>query len=305
MSKLRNVVVICTRNRPDHVSRLIENLAKQTLRPELVLIIDGSDEPKTLTSGSTHREGISGLSQHLQIEVIAAAPGLPKQRNIALDALSGRAEVVHFFDDDVEIDPSYLEFIWEAFSAEQNLVGASGDVINAHPARPSVVQRILLLKSRKGGVVLSSGVNIGVPGQKQSKAIMWLPGCAMSYRLDAIADLKFDEARSGYALGEDVDFSARAGLVGPLRYVEKAKLMHNFAMSNRLSANDLARDDVISRWKLATRLPYVNRMAVAYATLGHALLYYLTSFGSGHGWQIGAANTRLKTLWTLVTSSQG
>jgi hypothetical protein len=267
----------------------------QTLTPDLVMVVDASDVAL--------RADLNSLRQTpgLKVEAIYTEAGLPNQRNTALVALSDRAEFVHFFDDDVELDKGYLKAIDDEFSRNQRLVGASGDVINAHPPSPKLIQRVLLLKSLKGGVVLSSGVNIGMPGQHLNQKIMWLPGCAMSYRLSALKGMAFDVSRGGYALGEDVDFSARVGLQGDLAFIPAAKVIHKFATTNRLNPKDLARDDVASRWRLASQLPYVKRTAVAYSTIGHALLYYATSFQSEAKWQRQAANSRLTTLWSLIT----
>jgi len=303
MSKYSNAVVICTRNRPNQVSALIEGLVNQSLQPDLVVVVDASDDALVWSDTRTSFDTPGVDAWPFSIELIRAQPGLPRQRNIALVAIEERAELVHFFDDDVELEPDYLLEIYKAFSTNPMLVGASGDVVNAHPVEPNIAQILFLLKSRRGGTVLASGVNIGMPGQKPTKKVMWLPGCAMSYRLSAIDGFRFDESRLGYALGEDVDFSARMGLVGRLDFIGNAKLRHNFAQSNRLDVEELAHDDVVSRWKLASELPFVNKLAVAYATVGHAFLYYVTSPRRGCAWQRRAAKTRLKTLWSLLGSA--
>lgn len=297
MTNWQNVVVICTKGRRALVNRLLVNISQQQLQPDLVLVVNGVPEP----SNSQIESGFepSGLN----LKVLNSTASLPLQRNLALQDVGNSAEFIHFFDDDVWLEPSYLQKIVEEFNANPQIVGATGDITNAHPKRANIIERLFFLKSNKGGVVLKSGVNIGLPGQQVSRRVMWLPGCAMSYRVSAIGLSKFDERRIGYALGEDVDFSARLGLKGELAYVPDAKLEHRFAPRDRVDSVALARDDVINRWLLAETLPFVQKGAVAYSTIGHCLLYFVSSFSPKNSWRRQAATERLKQLRQLASGA--
>jgi GT2 family glycosyltransferase len=293
MTTHRNAAVICTKDRPKLVTDLLNNLAAQSLLPDLVLVVNG---------GTTSLESVTTNSspKKFQVEVVDTKPGLPKQRNIALRKLTNVSEYVHFLDDDVYLEPDYLLQIVKTFDSDSAIAGATGDITNAHPPPSHLLQRFFLLKSNSGGVVLPSGVNIGLPGQSVPKRIMWLPGCAMSYRIKALTGLEFDESRTGYALGEDVDFSARVGLENQLVYVPTARLEHRFEPRARVDSAALATDDVMSRWKLAESLPFVNKPAVAFSTIAHAISYYLTSFSANNAWRRKAATLKLQQLTKLV-----
>lgn len=296
MKTLKNVVVICTKNRPKLVAQLLTNLNSQKLVADLVLVVNGGSDPI-----AAELPVASALNYPL--EVIDTEPGLTRQRNVALRHVANRVKYVHFFDDDVYLQPGYLHEISNTLDLNSRIAGATGDIVNARPKTPSLLERIFLLKSKRGGVVLSSGVNIGLPGVKTREPIMWLPGCAMSYRTSAIADTSFDESRTGYALGEDVDFSARLGLNAPLAFVPTAIMEHRFEPRDRVNSIALAQEDVVSRWKLAETLPFVHKSAVAFSTVGHAASYYLTSFSHENSWRRKAATLRLKKLAALVFSS--
>ena len=296
MKTYKNVVVICTKDRPKLVRQLLNNLNSQKLLPDLVLIVNGGSSSLTV-------EIPNASAFKYPLEVLSVEPGLTRQRNIALRHLHGKAEFVHFLDDDVFLQESYLAEISNALTKNSEVAGATGDIVNAHPKIPNILERVFLLKSRRGGVVLASGVNIGLPGAKPQNRTMWLPGCAMSYRLSSISGMTFDESRLGYALGEDVDFSSRVGLKSPLNYVPTARLEHQFEPRDRVDSIALAQEDVLSRWKLAETLPHVRKPAVALATVAHAASYYLTGFTRATSWRRKAATLRLKQLAALIISS--
>jgi GT2 family glycosyltransferase len=53
-----------------------------------------------------------------------------------------------------------------------------------------------------------------------------MPGALMSARREVAAEVRFDEALSGYALGEDDDFSYRLSRRGRVRYLPDAVVDH-------------------------------------------------------------------------------
>lgn len=73
----------------------------------------------------------------------------------------------------------------------------------------------------------------------------------MSFRVSAIRDLRFDERRVGYALGEDVDFSLRAQSRGVLLALPTAEMQHYESPVERLALEHFARQLAKHRLLLA------------------------------------------------------
>ena len=95
----------------------------------------------------------------------------------------------------------------------------------------------------------------------------------MSYRTSEIVGLKFDEARTGNGIGEDVDFSARVAARAPLLWTPSAILEHRQSPINRETANLVQRRVIRHRWRLARdKVGGVRRATVLYAVMGEVLV---------------------------------
>lgn len=220
------------------------------------------------------------------------------QRNLALkwvgNLVSERTErtpiYIHFIDDDVVVSPDYARRLENCLDKHQ-AVGATGRQINAPGRiRAPFWRRLLLLASATEGKLLASGVNVGIGSEcGSSRRVDWLPGCSMSYRLDALDGLWFDDAKDGYVLGEDVVYSAEAALRGPLVYCARADYLHLCSPSGRLTDVDLIEQRIRYRLELADRIPRVNRPAViiSLAAEGGLLLLHGASHGSADVAQAG------------------
>lgn len=267
---MKDALVICTRNRPSDMKRCLESLLLQERLPFNVLIVDSSDGKETEELAGEYAGMISSLNY------VHTLPGLTIQRNIALDELSEDIEVVHFIDDDVEMEPAYILQIMRAFEGDSTLVGAGGLIKGGNRTRARLFARLGGRDSIIPGRVLATGFNIGAHETPFDVDVEWLPGCSMSFRTKMIAGLKFDEGRTGYAIGEDADFGLRALTRGTLRHVHSARLHHHQSPVNRHKRPLLVRMAVAHRWSLAEdKLGRVRRSMVVYGTLTESITYLL------------------------------
>jgi GT2 family glycosyltransferase len=69
----------------------------------------------------------------------------------------------------------------------------------------------------------------------------------MSFRRTVFEWAAFDERLSGYAIGEDIDFTYRVRQCGRLVVLPPAQLVHHHAPTNRLSNREIMRTDVVHR----------------------------------------------------------
>ncbi|WP_159630969.1 glycosyltransferase family 2 protein [Arthrobacter sp. 8AJ] len=269
---MKDVLVICTRNRHADMSRCLDSVLDQTRMPSALLVVDSSDDDTTAEICAEY----ANRPDMPLLEYVHTAPGLTLQRNIALEQAHGNFEIVHFIDDDVELEGTYLEELMDAFELDDALVGAGGLIKGGNRKNPTLFARLGGRDSATPGKVLSTGFNIGAHETPYDVEVEWLPGCSMSFRLSKIAGLRFDERRVGYAIGEDADFGLRASARGALRHVHKARLYHHQSPVNRHKRPLLVRMAIAHRWSLAEdNLGRVSRPMVVYGTLFEALTYLL------------------------------
>lgn len=269
---MKDVLVICTRNRPADMKRCLESVLQLRRMPSALLVVDSSDSGETKAVSSEYRS-LRGLPF---LEYIHTAPGLTLQRNVALERVQGDFDVVHFVDDDVEVESGYVEELMKAFELDSSLVGAGGLIKGGNRKRATLFARLGGRDSIHPGRVLPTGFNIGAHETPFDVDVDWLPGCSMSFRLGKIEGLEFDERRVGYAIGEDADFGLRASARGKLRHVHTARLYHHQSPVNRHKRPLLVRMAVAHRWSLAEdKLGRVRRSMVVYGTLTESFTYLL------------------------------
>jgi GT2 family glycosyltransferase len=234
---------------------------------------------------STNRasEDIAGQFQKQDISTSliyfkSSERGLVRARNLALDSLPLGTQYVHFIDDDTELFPDYISELRKAFVEHADVVGAAGQVVGTGPKKVDPLLRLIGMDSYELGKVLKTGVNIGAFDHPKSINLDWLPGCCMSFDVKSINDLRFDERRSVWALGEDVDFSLRVAQRGLLVHVPDAKLFHHLSPVNRDKNLDLITQDVVNRWTLAKdNLGRVSEFSVLASSLMLVLVFLLVS----------------------------
>jgi glycosyltransferase involved in cell wall biosynthesis len=102
-------VIICTYRRKEPLAELLACLAAQTFRDFEVLLVDGAGE-------SGRRASLASVERHapaLDVQVLATAKGLTRQRNAGLRA--SRGELICLLDDDVAFDAGFLAQIVATF----------------------------------------------------------------------------------------------------------------------------------------------------------------------------------------------
>jgi GT2 family glycosyltransferase len=237
---MSQVVAICTRNRPDDLGHALDHVTAIDDRIE-ILVADASDEPM--------RGQVAALvDRTARCVLLDCSPGLARQRNQALDWIRRQrpdTSIVHFIDDDTEVLPGYFAEITRTVDEDPELAGVGGVVL--HQARPRHVRikSLFFLYSPRPGAVLPSGrTTIGHYEGDEASSPEWLPGCAMSYRLGLVDDVRFDDRLEGYSYGEDMYFSYALRAVHRLAIAPDAKVIHRLSEQNRLSRTRLATDKI-------------------------------------------------------------
>lgn len=270
----RGLVVVCTRNRPDDVRTALAAVAASAPGIE-VLVADSSDPGCRLSLEALVAEHDREYGGAVLLD---CTPGLARQRNQALEwILRHRADVpyVFFIDDDTEVLPGYFAAVRAVFERRPEVAGVGGVVLNQPWPRHIAIKSLFHLYSRVPGRVMPSGRSThGHYQGHEAEDPQWLPGCAMSYRLDAIADRRFDERLEGYSLGEDLYFSFALRAEHRLAIAPDAQVLHHFSASNRVSRVRLQQDKtpLLHRFVRENRDRGLRPGAFWWSVFGDALL---------------------------------
>jgi glycosyltransferase involved in cell wall biosynthesis len=245
-ASVRLSVVICTKDRPHELATCLDSLATQRRLPLEVLVVDASATPPT--------EVVDGFRRRVScaVELIRAAPGLPRQRNIGIRAAKG--DVVVFFDDDVVLEPDYLVELARVYDADTaRAVGGVGgaqvpDPTPSESAARRAFTRLFLMAGYGSGRLKRSGYAEYALSPAAEMEVDFLSGCNMSFRREVFADELFDERLSGYAIGEDLQFSYRVSRRWKLVLTPRARVDHRHVAGGRPRAGKLEEMRVINRF---------------------------------------------------------
>jgi glycosyltransferase involved in cell wall biosynthesis len=140
--------------------------------------------------------------------------GLPAARNVLLAAST--ADVVVFLDDDCEIAPDFVIQVRRFAARESHL--AWGPVVEHRGHWTRRLHRLVHLGAFHDPRRLVDG-----PCDHTTSALF---GCCFAVRRTVAATIGFDARRSGYALGEDLDFFRRLTRAHGPRCVRFASALH-------------------------------------------------------------------------------
>lgn len=228
---------ICTRNRPDHVGRVVADLRAERAAGDRVLVVDQSDDPAATAAA------LAGLGCEHRVD---PSRGLPAARNVALDAVD--TPIVWFLDDDARVMPGALDAVRRAFD---------------DPTVGGVTTRI---EERR--VALHPGptrLRIGWDGRVRQRvtatrggSVAFLQGASFAARTVALrAAGPCDPGFGGTAFLEDADWSTRLAALGwRLVVVPEAVVVHLAAPRDGCRAPDRRTYD---RWRFHNTARWLRR----------------------------------------------
>lgn len=226
-TEIKNVAIICTKDRFFELSKILENLNDQIEKFYRIIVIDSSESTSN----------ISTINGYLNVDYFKTTPGLTHQRNIGVTKIPKDTNFCHFFDDDVILDDKYLHHFNSYIKDFSDIKIATGRQIDISSSN------FLIQLARLTGIngkLLSNGINLSpnYHSYKDGSIIEWMPGCNMIIATELLtrSDIFFDEInRSGYSMGEDVDISIKLSRYGQIFYLPKCVYKHNLSTNNRAS----------------------------------------------------------------------
>lgn len=229
---------ICTYKRPESLEQTLISLSRQERLADECLIIDAtpdrSSEDRVRALLRKNRP-----ARHVRyVRVEAPLRGLTRQRNLALRLAS--RDLIVFFDDDVDLERDCLRQMEQALrTARPEAAGVGGWIVN-QVLRPDALWRtrrlLRIVGNLRPGTYQRTGMSIPWGFETSPSGVVegdWLPGVAMMWRTEWARQTGFCEYFSGYAQGEDLEFSLRMRSRGRLLMVMEARLRHLHEPSGR------------------------------------------------------------------------
>lgn len=283
---IRASVIIPTYERPDELRQCVASILSQTVRPTELIIVDDGNLP-----GIPLREELEGAGiacRYLKKD----RPGLTESRNAGLKIATG--EVIVFFDDDVTLEPEYIEQLLAVYDGdrEREIGGAAGVIVNVRPLNAVhwarfLFNRVFLLTSSWEGRVLASGapVSFGTTPYPiaSRREVEFLPGCGQSYRRAVFDQRSFTDGYRDLAFGEDKDFSFGVSRKWKLVVTPGARLHHHVALNMRPDHRVSGRKHIIGRYLFFSRhvrTGWVPTVLFWYSVSGYFLARFIIALVS-------------------------
>ncbi|MEL7447480.1 MAG: glycosyltransferase [Pseudomonadota bacterium] len=191
-NSLKIAVGIATTGRPEILLRTIGEVQKQSRAADRIVVCPA------------RADDCMGLAEAFpDVQIIEGGRGLPRQRNAILKSVTD-CDVILFLDDDFIVAPDYLEALETLFTANPDIIMATGHVIADG--------------ARNEGLGFDEGLAL-VAADTAARPERFAPlearegayGCNMAIRLAPVFthDVRFDERLPLYGWLEDIDFSGR------------------------------------------------------------------------------------------------
>jgi len=244
-------LIVATKDRPGDLTKLLESLLLQTVKPAEIVVVDASCEPvESVTAG------FPGLTiRYLR----HWPPSAAAQRNVGIRACSSASTLIGFADDDTTFESKAFENMlkfWE--DAGPEILGTAFNIRN-YPQRGkpvlkhSAVAERLGLYSPKAGSVSRSGWQTIIPAIAETQFVEWVPSGAVLFRREVFDHNVFDEFFQSYSYLEDLDLGYTLSRSGRLAVVANAGFSHFPSSGGRVSAR------VFGRYEVRNRLYFVRK----------------------------------------------
>jgi GT2 family glycosyltransferase/peptidoglycan/xylan/chitin deacetylase (PgdA/CDA1 family) len=124
-------IIVCTRERPDRLRRCLEALTATAHRDVEIVVVDNAPRDAATAEVVAEIAAVDGRVKY----VCEPRAGLSRARNLGLRTACG--EFVAFTDDDVRVDPRWVDGVLRGFQRRADVACVTGLVASASLERPA------------------------------------------------------------------------------------------------------------------------------------------------------------------------
>ncbi len=249
-------LIICTYMRPHALKTLLDSVAVQVVRPDEILIIDGS------TNDGTGKMLADDEYKNLKYYLVPVEHrGLTRQRNYGVVRVGNNMDIVCFLDDDTVLESDYFQQILATYKSYPAALGVGGFITNEvtwtpldaskqsspeyycydghcrkESSRWKMRKKLGLFEDLPPAIYPKSGHGRSIsslPPTGKTYEVEQLMGGVSSFPLSVLKQHKFSEYFDGYGLYEDADFTLRLCHLGKLYLNTAARLEHHHDAAGR------------------------------------------------------------------------
>ena len=222
-----------TRDRLLSLGKMLASLAKQSVQPAEIIVVDASEDRLTKRLCQSAIAGLDSQINYYQ----AIKPGAATQRNQAF--LHVAQDFIWLIEDDITFESFCLERLWTALQSDSSLGGVNAMITNQQYVTPGKISNYVFryLNGRQeasyAGKCLGGAVNLlpeDNPNLPEIVPVEWLnSGCTL-YRREALPTPLFPPIFTGYSLMEDLTLSLTVGKVWKLANARTARIFHDLSL---------------------------------------------------------------------------
>jgi GT2 family glycosyltransferase len=276
-NKLAAAVVIATCNRAEPLRDCLNSLGCQSLRPDLVIVVDSSDGDETADM-IEHIQPTMGFPIRHERTISKSAA---RQRNLGAERTT--AEVIVFLDDDVVLEEAFLSEVMSVFQSDLpgEIGGVSGTISNQIYTNPRGLNRFLLgfclgrWTGSYAGQLLGPAINF-LPADEPNtvQEVEWLPSGCSAYRREVFMSYRFGNDFGGYSFAEDVHLSSRVRQTHRLLNTTRARVFHHdLGKSTHKDWKALGESQVVNRHAIMVTILGRNRLSDHIQLFGYEVVY--------------------------------
>jgi len=219
-------IVIATKDRPKILAETLQSIKRQTRRAARVYV-----------SVSSREDAPPGDSAEGVI-VLVGSPGGSAQRNTAIRQVPSDVRYIAFFDDDMEIHPSYLENAVGFLEKNPDVVAISGIMLADGNISREAAHALL-----QQDMTWMSDSSLRDRGRHHV-----LYACNAVVRTGPLRETLFDENLPLYSYGEDYDISLRLRKFGRVGRLSNAVGVHLRTQAGRISGKRYGYAMIANNW---------------------------------------------------------
>ena len=277
-------VIIPTKNRAMDLEKTIASLERQTKPPKEVIVIDQSLSPSfTRATGLflrlLHRPELNGAAE---------------ARNVGMDDSTG--DVLVFLDDDVELEPAFLEELLAAY--QPGVTGVQGIITNykKYPLGLRLWEKLFargIFEDKRQQIYWNADKLL----QSSPIPVDRFTGALMSFRADAVKNVRWNTLLTGgsFQPQDDLDFCWSIPGRPVLLLNPRARLAHNRTPTERNAAHWLSIHANVNyfMWRkhwsnLPRQVPNFLWLSIGYVLVAGVSCLKRRSFQPWRAWTEGA-----------------